>query len=54
MSQLEKYENERRRLRELGMHEYEGRIRRGRPKEEALINAMAAIVAAIQFPKVVD
>jgi hypothetical protein len=54
MSPLKKFEEERRRLRELGMSEYESKVRRGVGKEEALINAVAAIVAASQFPKVVD
>jgi hypothetical protein len=36
------------------MHEYENKIRRGQPKDEALINAVAAIMAAAKYPEVVD
>lgn len=54
MTKLDKYEKERRRLRELGLHQYEDRIRRGKSKDEAIINAVAAIVAAVRFPEVVD
>lgn len=50
----EKVEAERKRLREFGLHQYEHCLRRDEDKNEAIIDAIATMLAAAMTPEARD